>query len=52
LTGDILPPCLVLNVRGQKAMARHQTACEKDGGNTAACREGALQWLVSQQPSR
>jgi hypothetical protein len=51
LTRDIMPPCLVLTMRGQKAMARHQTACEKDGGNKEACHEGAFQWLVSKQPS-
>jgi hypothetical protein len=51
--GDVMddsePPCFVLTVRGRKAMARHQKACEEKGGTQEACYEEAWTWLMSKK---
>ena len=48
---DFEPPCLVMTLRGRKAMERHQKTCEENGGEHNDCRQEALRWVESSRPT-
>ncbi len=52
LMDGLEPPCLVLTLRGRKAMERNQQACEENGGKHDDCRQEAWRWVISTRPSR
>lgn len=43
-------PCLILTLRGRKAMERFQQTCEKEGGDAEGCSQEAFRWVYAQQP--
>jgi hypothetical protein len=43
-------PCLVLTVRGRRAVKERTAACLKAGGASEACRDEAWKWKRTQQP--
>ena len=48
---DFEPPCLVMTLRGRKAMERHQKTCEENGGEHNDCRQEAFRWVESSRPA-
>jgi len=49
LAEDLEPPCVMMTLRGRKAMERHKIAYVDSGGNPEVCAAQALQWLLSKE---
>jgi len=47
---DIDPPCLVLTLKGRRAIQERTASCRQQGGEEEVCRDDAWAWMRSKQP--
>ena len=47
---DIDPPCLVLTLKGRRAIQKRTVACQQRGGQEEACHTEAWDWVWLKRP--